>query len=239
MKCENAINFLLYSYFKITLESDKDAIIEAAVDKAYHDATNQAAFNTRIAKDDLKSKDEAYRAYQSVKKDILIPFAKEISCIDENWHKNLCRKICEKYKNMNIEIKCKNLDNAFTIGNAQKWVNMTLKNLYVIALVFEENGKNNDLTYSVISNAPNFHVPIDSYILQKLKENNINGVTGSGETYYYKNKAWSKLDGYDTYMELQNEIRKMAGKNPIAWEGPAWLEVAKNRKNRNKKPKVL
>ena len=42
---EIAINFLLYSYFKIALERESETIIQKAIDKAYFDATNQKAFN--------------------------------------------------------------------------------------------------------------------------------------------------------------------------------------------------
>lgn len=242
MEYENSLNFLLYSYFKITLESDEEAIIEAAIDKAYYDATNQGAFNSGIAKNDVKSRNQANKAYQSVKDDILILFAENVFLKDKNWQKNwhesLCRAICEKYNNMNPKIKCKNRENAFTIGNAQKWVNMTLKNLYVIALVFQINEKNNNFTSSIISNAPEFQVPIDSYILQKLKNEGVNGVTGSGETYYYKGKAWSALDEYSEYTELQSAIKEIAEQEnmtPIAWEGPAWIEVAEKRKSKSGK----
>ena len=78
------------------------------------------------------------------------------------------------------------------------------------------------------------HAPIDSYILQKLKKLEIEGVTGSGETFYYKKKCWSNIDKYNEYMELQEKIRKFAkadGKSVIEWENEAWIEMAVARKN--------
>lgn len=48
MKKNTAINFLLYSYFGITLVDNDKACVFACIMKAYFDATNQGAYNTQI-----------------------------------------------------------------------------------------------------------------------------------------------------------------------------------------------
>ena len=54
MKKENAINFLLFGYFGITLENSKDDIISAAINRAYRDA----ASHVLSLKDDSKKDTE-------------------------------------------------------------------------------------------------------------------------------------------------------------------------------------
>lgn len=54
MKKENAVNFLLFSYFGITLENSKDDIISAAINRAYRDA----ASHVLSLKDDSKKDTE-------------------------------------------------------------------------------------------------------------------------------------------------------------------------------------
>lgn len=53
-KFENAINFLLFSYFKITLDDNANDILDKVIIKAYKDATQQGAFNKYLT-DDIKA----------------------------------------------------------------------------------------------------------------------------------------------------------------------------------------
>ena len=83
------------------------------------------------------------------------------------------------------EKKLLKLNEKFTCGQAQKWMNMTLKYLWLLDLLPAEIEEES------------LHVPIDSFILQKLKEEQVPGVTNSGETYYYKRKVWSAITDYE------------------------------------------
>lgn len=109
------------------------------------------------------------------------------------------------------EIACNELikvfaNQTFTIGQAQKWINMTFKYLHL-------------LDYEKIQNVYEYcHIPIDSYML------NI--------TNYSMSKAWSKLNDYKEYLDYQIWFRnKYNDSIPLDKEFYLWLEEAKkNRK---------
>lgn len=94
---------------------------------------------------------------------------------------------------------------TFTVGQAQKWINMTLKYLHL-------------LDYPSVQKVYEYcHVPIDSYIL------NI--------TNYTMSKTWSKLDNYCEYSKYQNWFRdKYRNDIPLDKEFYLWLEEAKKQK---------
>lgn len=103
----------------------------------------------------------------------------EVEAYDFNayakWHKNTCELI----KNEFLIIY------PFTYGQAQKWLNMTLKYLYTI-----EQEK-----FSKV--LPFLHIPIDNIIISYLKKNY--------KDFYLIdfNCAWSKLDDYNAYLKFQ------------------------------------
>lgn len=84
--------------------------------------------------------------------------------------------------------------NKLSIGQSQKWINMTLK----YWLLFGENRIKNIEKYAKF-----FHIPIDSYVQKGMfKEKNP--------------KPWSKINDYEKYMEYQNKHRdKKTGNYPI------------------------
>jgi hypothetical protein len=95
---------------------------------------------------------------------------------------------------------------TFTIGQAQKWVNMTFKYLHL-------------LDYPEVQKVYEYcHVPIDSYIL------NI--------TNYTMSNVWSKLNNYCEYLEYQNWFRdKYPNDIPLDKEFYLWLEEARKQKS--------
>lgn len=136
-----------------------------------------------------------------------------------------CGKTCGKIKTA-IKIKdCYNKVNGsksiITNGNAQKWLNMALKYLWLLGALPNDIKENR------------LHAPIDSYILQKLWNLKAEGVTCSADTFYYKGNSWSKISDYNDYFDLQKVIRDMAkqgGKTVIEQENEAWIEMAIKRK---------
>lgn len=146
----------------------------------------------------------------------------------DKWHKAKCEEIKEKmngnYETVNNSDE-KVLEEDFTIGQAQKWVNMTLKYLWLL----------NALPTGV---KPEYlHVPIDSYIIEiaydnKNKFENALGLEDKPP------KSWSKLPEYKKYFEIQEAIREAIKTNttnetiPIKWESLAWIEVAEKQANK-------
>lgn len=245
----NAINFLLYSYFKETLDSDYHRIMEKIISKAYFDATQQGAYNTLIP-DMLREKsNEAFLEGKSKIKTEIERFFRGI-CVGvkvdkkenyDSWHKDICRNLIDIYENR-LGDTC-----YFSCGNAQKWINMTMKYLYLLAVIFSEVKGSECEFCNICGNGICFyaevlHVPVDSYIIEavwKMENNELpikdekrlkDGSIGkySGE----KVLAWSKWEDYFKYMKFQDFMREVArkeGKNAIEWECSAWLEIAEKR----------
>ena len=135
------------------------------------------------------------------------PFSSESDY--DNWHKKICvnladdkqhfagysayRKTATKYKN------------GFTIGNAQKFLNMLMKDLY-----------------ACLSKDPTFlprykdyfkycHMPLDSYILKFVDDIRYR----ERKTYARVFSCWSNITDYTDYKKEQEEIRNYVKKyNP-------------------------
>ena len=237
------MDFLLYSYFGFSSgDLDQTRKIKCSY-RAYLDLNRRIAFkyssseldkmqkeNTDLAK---KYKEAKHNLVEKICSRILssVPACRrsgqhldEYQCIDEQfglWHKAKCEEIMGTmntavFQDDSLILK----SNSFTYGLAQKWVNMTLKYLWLLDMLPE------DLT------AKSLHVPIDSFILKKMQED-VDEIRKDGDTYKYKGKSWSQLDDYDVYLDIQAKIVQIAGKTfPIEWEGPAWMDVAKTRSSK-------
>ena len=117
------------------------------------------------------------------------------------WHKEICLKIQQVYTESGI---------GMTIGQAQKWLNMTMKYLFVA---------NVPGTAEVF---PFCHVPIDSYIINAVEKQ-------LGVKRF--DTPWSKISDYETYIDFQKCLRKMLeGKAPLEWEFGTWLSMASGKK---------
>lgn len=114
----------------------------------------------------------------------------------DRWHENLSNEIRDVFD-----------DAPLTVGQIQKWINMTMK--YLIILKQEPE---NDIK-------PFLHVPIDSIILEKC-----------GHADYFSPETWSQINDRNRYMDFQNLLR---GEHevPIEWEFKAWND-ANNPKKR-------
>lgn len=102
MNSKHAINFFLFSYFGITLCSDRESVIDAAIKRAYRDATNQGAFNTLIGKqsDDLKKQAESTKEKAS---NIIKKFIDDKKMNYDTKHQHCCENIFEKYKENRLD----------------------------------------------------------------------------------------------------------------------------------------
>ena len=141
-------------------------------------------------------------------------FKKEIPIINEgsitsqekfdSWHCKVCKNIKLLYNEKGID---------FTYGQAQKWLNMTIKYLYIL----EVEGYTFDSIFEYL------HIPIDKYILKGVKDElEIKRPVD----------AWSKLDKKE-YFKYQNAIRERLrekGISPIRWEFENWAIFAERYK---------
>ena len=242
-----AIEFLLWSYFKLTTEDSKEEIIEKCISRAYSDATNQGAYNA--IRD--KETDSGASYHEELKEHILS------SAIEgfEEWHKEICREMTECYET--VKMKSSQDGSAFTYGNAQKWLNMTIKYLFIVnsvmemlgtAKVFRDFYKNKFEKFE-----GDFHVPIDSYIIESLWDKKAtveetsewlslkkgktlkDGTLGAYSTDKYT--VWSRFGAGD-YQKIKKHIADKVSKegvSPMRWENEKWIGVAKEREEKRTK----
>lgn len=234
----NAINFLLYSYFELTLDDKEPAILDAAMERAYRDASGRVL---SIAEE--LGGNEAYKGEAKEKlRSQITELSKLTTPVDyEKWLYATCEILLKAY----TSAKDKNEDTAFYFGHAQKWVNMTMKYLYVIKTIFKKYDKDVP-SWLTLDLEKQLHIPVDSYIMEAATKKKVNFSYGlniqlpgkSKELAPYSSaKSWSKWEE-DEYRTFRTELKgKISEDSPLDWEGPAWIEIAKHRKAKEKNKK--
>ena len=149
---------------------------------------------------------------------------------------SLVLSVIKNNKNEKIDQK------SFYYGQAQKWLNMTLKYMYLLGF-WDDDLKR----FSKV-----LHVPIDNYIIEAVwhegeTENNkiklknkiwlIKIPSPYGDS-VRKNKynqeiiiSWSKWSE-DEYKDFQIKLRKhplLEGKSPLEWENDIWIKIASSK----------
>ena len=116
------------------------------------------------------------------------------------WHHSICEEIVSMYESEGIE---------FYIGQAQKWVNMTLKYLYV-------------LVPDVVEPFYRFlHIPLDNYIIDIAKKQY--GIPPLP-------CAWSRISDYQDYLDYEEMLMEVIDEVPLDWEFAKWVESARKQK---------
>ena len=132
-------------------------------------------------------------------------------------HRDLCNKIIEKYTGTTNQGEP---NGSIYFGQAQKWVNMTLKNLYVYS-------KSNKTLLNLDNIIEYLHVPIDNVILDIASGAKICYIDPPGTKYGVEKpaNAWSKWNDkeYEAYQDtLRNSIGNVI---PIIWELQHWSTI--------------
>lgn len=171
----------------------EDDLIELATTKAYRDLMRTIrSFATNINNNRIKT-----NARTCIKEYINSMIKSNITTQEQfdEFHQEACENLIQKFE-----------DQYFTIGQAQKWINMTFKYLHL-------------LEYEDIKNIYEFcHIPIDNYMLDI--------------TNYQMSKPWSKLNDYNEYLKYQDWFRnKYKDEIPLDAEFHLWLEEAKKTRN--------
>lgn len=127
----------------------------------------------------------------------------------DEWHRKLSNNLCHIYNDSDL------LEEDFTCGQAQKWINMTMKYLWT----YEITGIEPSVLPSMKEIETFLHIPLDRKILKK----NYSGIklSGAGSDGY----AWSKIQDYESYNSYQKEIREAILKeyeSPIVFELKHW-----------------
>ncbi len=235
----SAKKFLVFSYFGITEdeleennESVRKSIAMKCADKAYEDMCRTLTFSEKM---DGRTKEEK-KNIEKKRKDFRRDICKLIvdnmlgehseniiglfRCDKNDFcsnHEELCKKIRNaaneyppKGNQKLLKKRNENDSMAFHYGQAQKWLNMTIKYMRMFdcfSKLMNDNDFENEL-----------HVPVDAYIITKAKKEFDINIT---------NKPWSRWEIGD-YTKFQKDLRKkLSDESPIKWEEKAWIEIAK------------
>lgn len=185
------LDFLIYAYFG----SEEDPFI-ACSRRAYLDLCRTIRFDGQPGDLIRTEVDNLLKNYISA----IIKHHNMNQAEFDLWHRNTCNLMTACYKPYEIE---------FSIGQAQKWLNMTIKYLYI------RGGAD-------ISSIFNYcHVPLDNYVFDMAKH--ILKISRP-------ENRWSRITNYNEYMLYQNKLRSailVTGKIPLEWEFEHWLSAAK------------
>lgn len=161
-------------------------VIESSIKRAYLD------FNRTVPGIRMTESREKYLIFEDFFKDLINQITSrklENQESYDSWHRDKCQEL--------ILLAIEQHNKKFYIGQAQKWINMTLK--YLAAL-------GNDRVKDIILNYPLFHIPIDNVIQSRLSEMGIPKF----------DIAWSQIDDYQDYLKYQKLVRgKFVGQIPM------------------------
>lgn len=232
---QQMVDFLCFSYFGIKPNCNDEEKILKCIERAYRDLNRTIAFTYSQSVLDKKSdqtisqdaRDYFIKAKQDFKSELIQYIKQKVKELPEelkeknfrDWHNEICNKIIEcnpKAEGLDVNVLHKNL----TYGQAQKWVNMTLKYMWLMGLIEDQK---------------QLCVPIDNYILKALHDEKSDVapfiIVKNGDTYKVKHKnaetayPWSKFPDAGFYYGLDEEIKAIIGdKMPLAWENEVWLK---------------
>lgn len=190
---KDVLDFLKVIYFGVITDP-----YEAAAFRAYRDFNRTLRFGET---------DAAIR--KGLRMQVTEILRERISAIDEEglpsqeafdtWHKKTCGLIRQPYTEAGIE---------FSWGQAQKWLNMTIKYLYIVG------NCSFDKVFSYC------HIPVDNYVFEIAQKEL--GVP-------IPMVRWSRWTDYDgQYMTYQKDLRsRIKGFDPLRWEFKYWMKEAR------------
>lgn len=245
MNYENALNFLLYSYFgidggvsQLNEEKNHKSIVVLCAHRAYLDLARTVKYKYTSTKLESMSSKKATDAdqkeadlFQTAKTEVINKICDtilnavdgdKIHCCNAeftDWHRKKCDEIIGQMNEATYETEIpenKLMEKDFTYGQAQKWLNMTLKYLWLLDLLPKD------------FNSELLHVPIDSYIIEAAKAKKNDFEYGLEIDNKLSENSWSTWDNYDEYLKYQIDIKnEIKDISPLEWEGKAWIEIAK------------
>ena len=190
------MNENIKKFYRICVFGTEKNNEKATAKRAYRDMCRTIRFEKGVSqtvKDDCRT-----RVIELIETEI-----KECNSIDtiekyDKFHDSLCSRIIDCYDNQTIA--------EITYGQAQKWVNMTMKYLCVL---YEGQCDWLNKIYSFL------HIPIDSIILDKARDKFPNDFS-------VNNTPWSQLSR-DEYITIQNKLRAVIKDVAlIDWEFKVW-----------------
>jgi len=206
---------LFFFTFGISIKDSCEKKKQKCVEKAYLDFCRTIDYKNvnRLQKNNYKN--QTYKLILDLLEWYPQIDGKNYTLFDD-WHCYAIEKMIDKpkeYQEMFGELQ-------ITVGQAQKWLNMSIKYMRMMGLL------NKDIKSEYI------HIPIDNYIIDAARRegkiSELFDVEGLGIMPTFSEK-WSKIADYKKYLEYQQAIRqKLQNRNcnPIEWESEAWMAEA-------------
>lgn len=233
-------------YFWIGFYNDEDCCSWAS-NKAYLDMNRTMTFKDIPKNDSQQEKDRVDKQRKEwrdkVTEAIRNGFSNQTNDF-ERWHRDICTKLIEVYGNGQLVSrdgkKRTNTSTGLMYGQAQKWVNMTLKYLWLLNRLNLINDPN--ISTFIKKHEKTFHVPLDSYILkyvarrdkskkEPFSPKNNNALTNVDFNPYWElfNSTWSAIENEDKYYEYQSKLASAIENNisPLEWELEHWHKALK------------
>ena len=223
---KQATDFFLYAYFGIIENDDYRTIIYKCVRRAYLDMNRTLKIKSDVPGPTFQEVYAKKITEIIESKDSITDIQSECYKLffDYTEEKDQPQKGLKKFLGTKeIKDKSKRRGNCFYFGQAQKWINMSLKYLWLLGIINDDEAKDLD-------------VPIDSIIMLAASEEF--GVEYPTDTKPQKRKAysqsstmpWSKINSSE-YKTIQNKIKgEIKDKNPTEWESDKWIEYAEKKK---------
>ena len=180
---------------------DRESKIDLAIKRAYRDMNRTLRTKEHQAEWDSLKEDVTKLINDCVKRFVVIEDGRDSY---DKWFNELIISM------VNSQIDVDGIILKYKYGQAQKWVNMTMKYLFIADV-------------PGIADAFYFcHVPIDTYIINAAEEQ-LN----------LKRPAlpWSQMDDYKEYAAYEKQIRMRLGNvAPLEWELKTWTKMAVSKK---------
>lgn len=123
----------------------------------------------------------------------------------DGWHKRLCLELIETFGRYEL---------PFHVGQAQKWINMSLKYIYALG---EDHIPGFAACYACA------HAPLDRILLRQLEAHGLPPL----------DQPWSRLKDYGRYLSIQQWIRDRFIASPLDVEFVLWREAVYGAESRN------
>jgi hypothetical protein len=223
-KGNKELNAELYNELRERFFKSKEPDIKDCAYKAYLDLSRTlSGIGKNMPEDDKRVyHNDIYELIENSIQELLDNETVTINSFDE-WHKSTCEKMCQTSERLSIYL---NNEKKFSYGQAQKWLNMTLKYMLVA-----EQWEKLDVMRSYL------HVPVDSYIMENacldLGVMIIDGRSGELKPYSDYSKPWSTWE-YEEYIEFQERIRESLAETKdyecsMDWEFDSWIRIKEQR----------
>ncbi len=174
---QDKIDFYIFLYF----DKSVNELLVKAVKRAYRDFSRTLRIPYELKSDKNNFTNLKLEWIQFISSEInkLLELQFNSQNDFDNWHKKVVVSLTQiRFKNFELKI-----------GQSQKWINMTLKYLYIFGEKFDER---------IFINMHFFHIPIDNIIMDKIYQDfEISQI-----------KPWSDIIDYTIYINYQKKFRE-------------------------------